>query len=199
MLNMTGLEKIIEKVNNESGLRSNEIIGKAEKDCEKIFELANEKGKALVDEAVKNAEAESQNRLDMAVSGAMQKTRQAILKAKVEIINETLGKVLEKIKSLPDEKYFNLVISQAKENAFKGKCVAYLNANDLARLPGGFEERLCAALKEKGAECSLSKEAGKIESGLVLNYGDIEVNCSFEAIVDSRADELKVKISELLF
>lgn len=196
---MTGLEKIIEKVNNESEERCSEIIRKAESDCGKILAEAEEKGRKLIENAKAEAEIQSKKMLEMAKSGAQSKSRQAILSAKVEIINEALEKILENVKNLPAEEYFSLIISKAKENALKGECTAYLSKADAGRVPADFEGRLCDALREAGASCTLSKNYANIESGLVLSYGDIEVNCSFEAIVESKADDLKAKLSQILF
>ena len=81
----------------------------------------------------------------------------------------------------------------------KGECTAYLGSADLARLPADFEARLCSALSAKGSTCTLSKEAARIESGIMLVYGDIEVNCTFEAVIESSAEELKARIGEMIF
>ena len=81
----------------------------------------------------------------------------------------------------------------------KGECTAHLGSADLARLPADFEARLCSALSAKGSTCTLSKEAARIESGIMLVYGDIEVNCTFEAVIEASAEELKAQIGEMIF
>ena len=196
---MTGLEKIKEKIESESAARCSEIIKSAENEGKKILEKAEINGKAYIESAVSSANAESEKIKAQAVSGAAQKSRQTILSAKVEVINETLEKVIDEIKNLDADKYFALVISQAKKNALKGKCTAFLGEKDLARVPSDFGKALSDALAEAGAECVLSDKCCNINSGLMLSYGDIEVNCSFEAIIDSMSDELKLKISEIIF
>ena len=91
------------------------------------------------------------------------------------------------------------VVYTDMESAMKGECTAYLGSADLARLPADFEARLCSALSAKGSTCTLSKEAARIESGIMLVYGDIEVNCTFEAVIESSAEELKAQIGEMIF
>ena len=135
----------------------------------------------------------------MARSAAMQSERQTILKAKVEAVSETLDKLLNALKSLPEGEYFDAVIKLASRNCMPGKCTASLNSSDLARMPSDFAGRLTDALGAAGAECTFSDTPSDIGSGVFLDYGNIGIDCSFEAIIEENSDLYKEKISRIIF
>ena len=97
------------------------------------------------------------------------------------------------------QEYFDTVIKIAGDNALKGECTVYPCKADMSRLPSDFESKISDVLKEKGATCVLSEEGADIPSGLILDYGNIAVNCSFEAIIEENSDYYKEKISEIIF
>ncbi|NLX93741.1 MAG: hypothetical protein GXZ02_07760, partial [Clostridiales bacterium] len=42
-------------------------------------------------------------------------------------------------------------------------------------------------------------EPAAIADGFILVYGDIEMNCTFDALLEESHDELKEKIAQLFF
>lgn len=196
---MNGIENIISKINNDSAARCEAALKKAEEECKAILAEADEKGAKLLSEAENAANAEAEKVLAMASSGAAQTTRRTILAEKVSIINQTISDLLAAMKALPEDKYFGAILKLAGENAMKGECTAKLSARDLGRMPASFPEALAGVLAEKGSTCVLSEEPASIGSGIMLIYGNIEVNCSFEAIIEDNSDMLKARAGEILF
>lgn len=196
---MTGLEKIIDKINTDSGERCALQAADAEKKVQEILDAA----KVQADELASQIQADAQKQCDSIAQAAKSRadrlSRQALLAARVEAIGDTLAKLKTALESMPESEYFDAVISIAASNAMPGSCVAKLNAADLARIPEGFEQKLVKALSAANAVCELSHECADIDGGIILAYGDIEINCSFSAIIESRADELKEQIAQLIF
>lgn len=73
-----------------------------------------------------------------------------------------------------------------------------LNDKDLRRLPADFERRLNEAL-EQGKRLTVSQRAAAIDGGFLLQYQDIEMNCSFSALLDARREELEDLVNRILF
>ena len=181
---MSGVDKIIEKINSDSESLCSAVIADSEKKCAKIAAEAEEKGKAIFSEIEKKAVSEGESIISMAHSAAMQAERQTILKAKVEAVAETLAKLTENL---------------ASKNCMPGSCTASLNAADLARMPSDFPANLTQALGASGAQCTLSDKPSDIGSGVFLDYGHIGIDCSFEAIIEENSDLYKEKISRIIF
>lgn len=196
---MTGLEKILNRINSDSEAVCSSIIGSAQKECDEILAAAKKRGEEAAAGIKAAAEAEGKKLISMAESGAAQQTSQTLLAARVDAVNETVAALSERLKALPDGEYFAAVIRLAGENAMKGSCTAKLCKKDLARLPSDFAGRLASALEKKGAVCTLSDEEANIDSGIILDYGDIVINCSFDAIIEDNIDIYKEKISKIIF
>ncbi|MBR6005282.1 MAG: hypothetical protein IK063_03535, partial [Clostridia bacterium] len=65
--------------------------------------------------------------------------------------------------------------------------------------PESFRSQAVAAAAEKGAELSFSGENADIKNGFILRYGLIEINCSFDSVIDENREELKEKVNAILF
>lgn len=196
---MTGLEKIINKIKADSAAESEAILADARSRAEKIAADAEKEASGLAERTLSEARAKSENIVAAARSGAERLEKRAVLEAKVEVIDETLARFLDALTALPEKDYFDALLKLARENAMSGECVVRLNAADIKRLPADFEKRLCEELESKGASCSVSREPADMRGGLVMVYGDVEVNCSFDAVVEAETDELKALIDEIIF
>ena len=54
-------------------------------------------------------------------------------------------------------------------------------------------------LKNQGAQVHIGAQYAKIADGFLLAYGDIEVNCSFEALLEASLEQVKDALSRELF
>lgn len=196
---MTGLEKIIEKIEQKSAARCEEILAEARALATDIEAKAAAQAETMLADARAKAALDAEDRLRMAESGAEQKARQIILAARIEAVNETLDAAAEALNAMPAREYFDALISLAVANAAAGQGQLRLSSRDIARLPADFEQRLNEALAANGASVSVGTEPAPIENGFILIYGDIEINCSFEALLEAYRDELKETVCNIIF
>ncbi|MCR4924673.1 MAG: hypothetical protein K5917_00125 [Clostridiales bacterium] len=196
---MTGLEKIIEKIMDESNANCESIIKKANADAEAILDEAEKQGKAEAEKIISAAEKEADNVAKKAASGAQLQRANALLATKIEIINSTLAKALQSFKEMPEKDYFDALVKLAVENVQSKDGVMMLSADDLKRMPADFEATVNNAVSSKGAKVTVSDKPAAIESGFILAYGDVEINCTFDSLLESYRDELKDKVCEIIF
>ena len=78
-----------------------------------------------------------------------------------------------------------------------GDGVLYLNARDLQRLPQGFQEEL-ERIAPQG-KIALSPQPRQLESGFVLAYGPVELDCTFPALFQEAYDQLRDAAGAILF
>ena len=74
-----------------------------------------------------------------------------------------------------------------------------LNAADLKRIPQDVIDGFVKSAEDKGAKLTVSSEAAEIKNGFVLDFGGIEENCTFDALIDQNIEELQDKVKSLLF
>ena len=191
---MSSGDKILNRISLDCDERISQIGAETDEKCAQIMAQAkldaNKISAEIADRAqskVKQMQAASKSRCDL-------ETRNAFLKRRREEIDKTYSEILNKMKNLPDEDYFELIYTFAKKlNGMSG--VVLLNKKDMNRLPKDF----LARLEECGVKAELSKAPCDIESGFILKCGYIEENMDFSAILSEKRDAIEDFINQELF
>lgn len=194
---MTGLEKILSQIENEQDNRCRELTSEAQKKAQSIVDEANRQAQEIAKNKAEEMEAKLEIAKQAAESAAELAKSRMLLETKLRLIDETLERSLEVIKALPKKEYFEILKELVLKNAQKGEGVLRLSQADVNRLPSNFVDSINNAFK-RGYKIKLGDTAD-IDSGFILVYGDIDVNCSFEAIAASKRDELRDTLNSLLF
>ena len=194
---MTGLEKILSQIENEQDNRCRELTSEAQKKAQSIVDEANRQAQEIAKNKAEEMEAKLEIAKQAAESAAELAKSRILLETKLRLIDETLERSLEVIKALPKKEYFEILKELVLKNAQKGEGVLRLSQADVNRLPSNFVDSINNAFK-RGYKIKLGDTAD-IDSGFILVYGDVDVNCSFEAIAASKRDELRDTLNSLLF
>ena len=162
-----------------------DIINNAKREAEEII-------KAEAEIALKEAESLKSRR----ESAAELQGRKMLLSAKQEAINKSFNVALEMLRSMRTEEYIIFLTNQIIAIP---KCEGYLILNESDREKIG--EKLINSVNEKlnGKKVILSNETQKASGGFVLKRGNIEINSTFETILNSMKDELTGEIASALF
>lgn len=195
---MTGLNKIIDKISQDSVAKCDGIIFDANNEATKIKNAAIAQGDAQKQEIIKEAKAKASAIIEMANSSASLEIRKNLLATKVEILNDTIDSAYEQMKAMPDKEYFVAIYALVKKYAQNMQGVMVLSQKDLDRKPKDFEKKINAQLP-KDAILEVSNKPANIGEGFILIYGDVEINCTFKAIIEDSRDELKDKIYDMIF
>ena len=193
---MSGLEKIISQIEYESNDRCKSIIEEANKKAQSIIDEAEQSAKSILSSSEEKTAKKLDSMKQIAQSSSEFAKSKILLKSKLEIIDETLSKSLEEIKNLPDNEYFEIIKALIIGNSRDGKGALCLSEKDESRLPKGFIESVNKELENK--EIVLGKTVD-IDGGFILVYEDIDINCSFDAISQSKLDELRDALNTVLF
>ncbi len=195
---MSGLEQIVREIEDEAKREAAEIVAKAETEAAALLDEAKKAAAAAVEhisQASKQELADVQAGRDSAL--ALQK-RQVALETKQALLADTLEQAKRELRAFPADKYFALLALLAAHAAEEGAGEMLLSDADKARVPADFADKLKAALPA-GRTLSLSGETRPIDGGFVLKYGDVEENCSFDAIFNARHDEFSDMARGILF
>lgn len=122
--------------------------------------------------------------------------RKELLAAKQEVIDASFALALEKLLSLPEDKYVELLVRLACQAAPSGKGTLIFSQTDRDRVGSAV---ILAANEKLGGSLTLSGETRPINGGFVLSDGRVEVNCSFETLVRLQKAELTGKVTGVLF
>ncbi|MDD4188783.1 MAG: V-type ATP synthase subunit E [Eubacteriales bacterium] len=197
---MTGVEKIIDFIKNNAVSVADEIEAKAKADSDEIIAAAKTEGLKKSEEMLQLSETEVQAYLSRAKSSAKLLEKKMILEAKQQMISEIIGDAKDLLAKLSDAEYFDVIVKMIKRYSLGKQGEVVFSKADRELMPAGFEERINAVLSEKtGAKLSVSDETREITGGFILVYGDIEEDCSFDALFFAERDLLQDKIGKILF
>lgn len=196
---MSGLDKIKSQILEDANAAAAKQIALAREEAEALLAKAEEeaeaeriKGAQQSDEAVKNYAERVQSACDM-------QRRKALLTARQELISDVLYKAYERVLSLPDAEYFDLLLKVLAQYVQPEAGEMYLSRTDLARMPKGFETRVKEIAGAKGGSLTISGDAKEMDGGFVLVYGGIEENCTIRAMFTARRDEWSDLVQKILF
>ncbi|MBR3242940.1 MAG: V-type ATP synthase subunit E [Parasporobacterium sp.] len=190
---MSGLDKIIEHINNEASENAKKILANGKSEADRILTKEKEEADRLEKQIGKQSQLDVANASKRIQSAADLKEKRLVLEAKQKEIDSVIDAALEKLRNLSDPEYFAYLEKMMDKYSTGAEGVICLSEKDLGRLPKDFEA------KAKTHGLTMSKAPVKIDGGFVLVYGDVEENCSFEALVSASRESLQDKIGQILF
>lgn len=219
---MTGLDKIKDKIIAEAKLDAAKIIEDAQKKCNEIFLRASGDADNIKAELDVAAHREAESIISRAKSGAALEKRNIIAQARSYCTDLAFETAKKEILSLPTEQYVQflakLLVSALNAQLYiektnfdlygeetKQKPIDVLLAQeDISRVGAQIipAARKLAAGKPIAAlleHAGVSVDAAKIEGGMIVRIGDLDINCSVETLIDSAKERLEGEVARILF
>lgn len=189
---MSGLDNIIARIEAENEAQCESVRAEAADRAARIVAEADTEGRETVRLAAAEAEKQAAQLVSRAKSAGALAARRALLAAKVALVDDVLAEAQHTLAALPADRYFETMLSLALKNRQAGEGVLFFSAKDLARLPADFAGKL-------GAGITVSDTPAPIKDGFLLKYGDIELNCTLDALFAAAREPLKAGAGERLF
>ncbi len=197
---MTGLEKILKAIEADAQSEADAVIARAKSEADEILANARREAEQRCRQIAEKSEADAKAVLSRAESSAALQEKKILLDVKQQIISNIITSARNKLAQLPDSEYTDIILSIIKKNAHNTPGKIVISDTGRKRLTQDFDGRLTDALKDlPGATLSFSEEKPSFEGGFLLVYGDIEENCSFDAMFADEKDTLQDKVNSLLF
>lgn len=193
---MTGLEKILTDIRQEAEAQAAAIISEAETQAAEINSEAEKTAAEKTALIEKQEQEKARDIIERAKSSAELSRKKSALKAKQEIIGSIIEEAKEKLRSLPNDEYFAVILKLFAKYKLPEDGTMVFGKKDLARLPAGFETKLAEISTGKTV---IGTEPGTIPDGFLLIYGGIDINCSFDALFDDAGGELQDIVSKTIF
>lgn len=190
------IENITSKILSDAQDYANSSLMDAEKTKQEILNRAKNEAEVLIKTEAEKAANDALELKNRKVSAAELQGRKMLLSAKQEAINKSFDAAIEKLKAMPEVEYLNFLVQEVvRIPDCQGSIV--LNAKDRESIG----ERLVKAVNEKlGAEkVALSKDTVETSGGFVLKRGNVEINSTFETLLDAMRDQLTSEIADVLF
>ena len=123
------------------------------------------------------------------------------LAAKQALLDEAFQLAYEKLTQLPEGEYEDLLANLAVRASTSGKEQLIFSQADRATFGGKVTAKANGLLAKAGktAELTLSPNAGDFQGGLLICDGDVEVNCTFAALIRLEKEQTAKDVAGILF
>lgn len=186
---MANLEQITSKIKQDSENQKEAILKEAKLECEKIIEI------------LKKAETESIDRKSRILSSAELKIRNEKLQVKQKVMDSIFLKAKENLNSMSEIELKKFIKNKILSLDIVGdeKIILSKKNKDLLDLTFINEINKELLLKGKKGEISLSNIEREFNGGFILEKNGIEINMTFDSLVNASRDDVEFEIARILF
>jgi V/A-type H+-transporting ATPase subunit E len=127
--------------------------------------------------------------------------RKKVLAAKQEMIDAVFMGVLQRIESMPDDEYKDIIMSMLLASPLYGDEEVVFSACDPHNLDQGFLNKVNEMLVKDGrkGQLRLSSDRGQFKAGFILRREGVEINSTFESILGTLRNDMEPLLAEILF
>ena len=195
---MTGLNHIIDQIRKNAQEAAEKSVSAAREKAQVIRQNAQLEADLRVKQMEEKTILECNVQKERAISRLELEKRTRILQEKQKLIAEMIDQALESLKNLPTSEYFSVLVKIAAKHAVSQPGIMMLSEKDLKRTPTDFLEKVNEVVPE-GGKLVIAQTPGNIDNGFLLVYGDVEENCTFDALFEDMKEDLQDQVHKLLF
>ena len=198
---MSKIDNLSAKIIEDANTKAEAILKEAKDTQTSMVENKTKEAQVLKLRMLEKAKIEASTAKQRIISNAELTVRNEKLVAKQTMIDKVFVGALEKLSLINDSKYLEILKRYLLSMAIAG--------DEEIILPGKYKEivskdyllEINTALKTLGkiGMLSISSESRNINSGFIVLKNGIEINNTFESLVNSLRDEMEALIVEQLF
>lgn len=197
---MSNLNNLTSKILKDAEETKNQILVEAKNDGDKIISKSIKKAESLKNEILEKAKSESESKYSRLISSAKLKVRNDQLRAKQDVISSIFLKAIDELNNLSNEQYADYVKKTLSELNLDGTETIIINERDKDVFNIKFLTDLNKNLMANGKKGEISlRTDGNFKSGFILDRNGIQVNNTFESLVNSLKSELEFEVTKALF
>lgn len=195
---MASINNLTSKIIDDAEDKKEVILSEAKRESKKIINKKVEEAKAAEKIIIEKAEREAASRKERIISNANLQVRNEKLKAKQEVISEVFEESIEVLCSLSEKDFINFVENSILNSHIAGEQKIILNNEGGKIISDSVLAEINKELKTK-AHIIVSDEIRNFKGGFILEKDGIEINNTFEALMESLKDDLSLEVARELF
>lgn len=200
---MTGLEKILQQIQQDAQAAAEEILQQARDQAQELMQQAQHEAQLQVKRLQESTRAYCEELAQREKSAAALEQKRRLLKTKQDCIRHVLIEARQALVSLPEDQYFDLLLRILDKAVLPEKGEILFPPADRQRLPENYLKRINeVAAAHKGALTLAAADRPLpvgFSDGFILIYGGIEMNCTFEAMFAGKQEALQDCAHHILF
>lgn len=193
---MKGIEKITQLIQTEAQSEIDSVLANARQEAEAVASRYQVRAEAEAAELAAKYEKAAAEREERLVSAAHMKARKIHLAAKQQMVEKAYIRALEKLCSMPQEQYVDVLADLLIRASSTGTEEAVFSPADRENAGKAAVEK---ANKASGKKLTIAEETLPIQGGFILRSGNVEVNCTFDTLVRLQKAETAGAVAKKLF
>lgn len=190
------LERITKSILDDAEREATRILQAAQKAAKHKIDSARKELKKSLTESLKAVEVKFEQKKALELSNLSAGHRQQLLGIKNDTIDDVFKRAMERVASLPDDKYLSII--ERWLQAINSAGQISISSRDSNRINQKFISRINRTRKES-LRFSLSNDLADISGGFILKTEIFEIDYSFDTIISSLRERLGPKIAQDLF
>ena len=198
---MNNIKKIIERIDADAQAQIEKINADADLACQEIREQYEKTAEEQCGKIIEDGEKDAALRAERIESAAQLDAKKYTLGVKQNVIAKLFDKAVDRLVTLPENYYVELLAQLARRASDRGDEEVILSPKDREAFGKAVIKRANELLLADGksANLKLSDTTRDIKGGLVISRGKVEVNCAADVLVGSYKNELTAEIAKILF
>ncbi|WP_297437131.1 V-type ATP synthase subunit E [uncultured Clostridium sp.] len=198
---MSNLQHITSKIKKDSEVQRDAILAEANINAELIISKRESAAKKDAADLIEKSKKEAITKKARVLSSATLKVRNEKLAVKQNIISSIFDKSEAKLNAMTNEEFKEFITNKVLNLNISGIENIIVNNNSKKILDETFIAELNLKLKDLGktVEVKLSDIDGNFEGGFILENNGIEINYTFESLVNSLRDEMEFEVANTMF
>ncbi len=198
---MSDLNNLTSKIIEDAENTANDIIEESKKEEKRISQSFTEKGEAEKNKILKQAHIDAAAKAERAISNTKLKVRNDLLEAKQNLISKVFSTALDNLYKMSDIEYKEFMKNYILALDIQGDEEIFIENKRQNIISEDFIKELNSSLikNNKKGELKLGSVNRNITGGFILVKNGIEINCTYESLLEYYRDDLEGKIVETLF
>ena len=194
---MDGIEKITRRIEQDIQAQVDELTAQARQKADELSARYAAQARQESQAILARGEQAAAERLERLESAAGLEHRKLLLASKQQVLGEAFALALDRLCSLPEKEYIDLLAKLAAKASQTGKEQLLFCAEDRSRV--GKQVVMAANALLGSGMLTLSEHTRPIRGGFILSDDEVEVNCTFETLVRLQREKLEKEVADILF
>jgi V/A-type H+-transporting ATPase subunit E len=194
-------EKLKQKIINDAETEARATVEDGQARARKIKAEAEDQARVVASDFDKKAKAHAEEYIRRQISLRELEARKAVLSEKGALLDQVFDQALAKLRERDRKGGYSLTRKLLLGAIEVGDEEIILSGEDRREIGDSFVEDLNRELRKVGkrGEVKLSAETRDIKGGFILKRGRVEVNGSFDTLLEMLRDDIETEVAGILF
>lgn len=198
---MSNIENITSKIKKDAEVQRDAILAQANENTTLIINKKESVAHKDAADFIEKSKKEAITKRSRIISSANLKVRNDKLVAKQNVISDIFEKAKQNLNAMSDDQFKEFVTNKILSANITGDENIIVNENKKAIIDADFIKGLNAklvSLNKKG-KLKVADFNGAFNNGFIIEKDGIEINNTFDSLVDSLRDEMEFEIAQIMF